>query len=749
MKHETIEREPGLHDLERALALSSLKPSTRQATLTSLRLIDDALSTGGVLAVSDIEHALANITPELRSRLGPRASQILSDARRAMRVWSDASTRFLALSLRERIPTLRDAVLAARHALNTDQAPRAEAALESLAAAQNASLDDLPATETSVALYFKTASPEDLGVSTKKTLENKRSLCLRAVRLVDPMSRETRNVQLERLQPNWRKRFEAVKSGLAEHETSALAILKRFVTFAEGFGTTPDDIGSDVVEAFYKRERALHSKTHEEKLRRFARAWNETARMAGAHKLLPLPSVQIPRLPDVSWADVPDTIREPLDTYLARAISVRAQADWGDLVPDDEVDEYAEFGLENEKVTAGDVDKGAPILEPGTQENWRDAVKRAWHAASNEPRITRIPETLQDLLDVDVARALVLAVRKTRRDRAEAKGETFNPKEKGRYEHGLVETLHTIARHFELAPGRLEALSEFKVSIDPMVIAVKLGADGQKKRIYAPRRIGKRHAKKLAAFADETRLRRYFESPGGFWEKACRGIESGRRPNQKHIAFARNALILRIAQFVGPLRRMGMVGLRYTGDDPHLILPIGEGPGILHIPAIETKALVEIRVEIDPETVRMLKLYIEKFLPEARRLAKARPENPHLFPGFPVKDNKESRFPPGLGHVSKAKANNTFRQQLWREFRLDLNLHVLRHLAGKIILDQDPSAMELVRILLGHEKIETTQSYYAEVNAIIAQRRYLHLLQKSQRQVLAKINFKKLEPKNG
>jgi integrase len=98
-----------------------------------------------------------------------------------------------------------------------------------------------------------------------------------------------------------------------------------------------------------------------------------------------------------------------------------------------------------------------------------------------------------------------------------------------------------------------------------------------------------------------------------------------------------------------------------------------------------------------------------------------------------------------MGHLTKDKVNNTFKSQLWRYCRISLNLHVMRHLSGKIILDQDPSAMELVRILLGHNSIRTTQSYYAEVNGIIAQRRYLHLLAKSQRKVLAKVHFNVLE----
>jgi integrase len=80
---------------------------------------------------------------------------------------------------------------------------------------------------------------------------------------------------------------------------------------------------------------------------------------------------------------------------------------------------------------------------------------------------------------------------------------------------------------------------------------------------------------------------------------------------------------------------------------------------------------------------------------------------------------------------------------------LNMCLHVMRHLAGKIILDQDPSAMSLVQEILGHKRLETTQSYYAEVSKIVAQRRYIHLLEQNSRQVLATMKFKFFDPKTG
>jgi integrase len=80
---------------------------------------------------------------------------------------------------------------------------------------------------------------------------------------------------------------------------------------------------------------------------------------------------------------------------------------------------------------------------------------------------------------------------------------------------------------------------------------------------------------------------------------------------------------------------------------------------------------------------------------------------------------------------------------------LDLCLHVMRHLAGKIILDQDPSAMSLVQEILGHTRLKTTQSYYAQVSKLVAQRRYIHLLERHSRKVLANVTFKFIDPQTG
>lgn len=733
MKHTNFIAEGNTADLERALCLSNLPIATRKATVTSLRDMTAVLGHNNDLSVDRLRAALEDVGPDLRHALGTRSSQILSDARRALRIWNDEPTRWLALTLRDKIPTLRDAQLAAGLVMNQEDARRATVAIDSLARCHSAVPEDMHATVAQIGRMLANATPEDFGVDSQKSVENKRSLILRAVKLVDPFQREVRKAEVDALPRPWARALRAVQAELADHEKSVAAVAKRFALTGAKLGLAPKALPEGFCLAFFENDRATRSATHIEKLRRFIRVWNAVA--TNGQGLTPLPSVftMSHRQESLRWSDVPEAIRGPLDAILDRAVSARSLSDWSALVVDDPNDEYLEFGVGPARQ---DIEDGSIVLEEGSRKNWRDAVKRAWHAAQTSERIVEKPRALSDLFALPVAQAMVVGARRARRIRVEAQGKTYNPKEKGRYEHGLVETLCSVARATGLSADELQDLEEFKRDIDPAVIGMKLNSEGKKVRIFAERRIGKRHAERLQAFSKEACLRRYFEAPATLWHLSRLGVGHKKTPAKKHIAQARNAIFIRIAQYVGPLRRSSLVGLRWTGDDPHLLLPTSEGEGTLRIPAIETKTIETIHVQIDRETVWMIKAYIRDFLPTARANAGSSDQNPHLFPGHGGK-----RFAQDMRHITKEKANGTFKKQLRKHCGLEVNLHVMRHIAGKITLDQDPSAMDLVRRLLGHKSIETTQSYYAEVSSLIAQRQYLHLLERSQRAVLAKVHF--------
>lgn len=59
-----------------------------------------------------------------------------------------------------------------------------------------------------------------------------------------------------------------------------------------------------------------------------------------------------------------------------------------------------------------------------------------------------------------------------------------------------------------------------------------------------------------------------------------------------------------------------------------------------------------------------------------------------------------------------------------------MNPHVFRHLAAKIVLDEEPGAHVSVQQLLGHKKLQTTANYYAGLNVKRAQRHHNDLLGK-------------------
>ncbi|MBU2288985.1 MAG: tyrosine-type recombinase/integrase, partial [Gammaproteobacteria bacterium] len=581
-----------------------------------------------------------------------------------------------------------------------------------------------------------------------KTLENKRTLIRKVVRLVDPLSTGMRETSIATLPSPWRETLTIMDGKLKDHEKSAAAILRRLAAFCARQDIMPMEIDEPLLEAFGAMELATHTPAYIEKLRAAFRRWNEVLDEGHAVPRLMLPGAPRYRLEDVVWSSVPAGIREPLDAYLATAVSARNPGDWGNFVPDDDP-EYAELGIAFADIPSDNEGPVAPILEIGTCKNWRDAVKRAWHAASSDPRVQPKPHDIQDLFSKSVISALVAAVRQSRRERAEAEGRVFDPKVKGRYEHSLVEALHSVGRALDLPSDQLVLIEDLKRQIDPAVIGMKRTADGGFKRVYADRRIGARHANMLSAFADTSCLKRWFESPSVLWERACAPIRRGRKPQATHVALARSALVARMGQYVAPVRRSNHARYRHAGDDRHLLLPEGDGEGTLRIPADEGKTLRSIHVRIDRETVRMLKYYIKHFLPIAQKNAKASADNPHLFPGAGGREIEEGGYASGNGYVTKSKLNSTFKRHMKKHCGLNMCLHVMRHLAGKIILDQDPSAMSLVQEILGHRRLETTQSYYAEVSKIVAQRRYIHLLEQQSRQVLATMKFKFFDPKTG
>lgn len=718
MKHVMPGELDTVAELLNAVKIAPMPAAERQASAQAVMTLARALDRAPAdVSVTALEFALTR--PDLDDELGGDARIVRAGVARALRAFADPARRALARRLRGNVPTLADACAAARLMLSTDDATRAVRALERLAAAEGVTPADLPAATSALEPALRRATPETFGSRSPKALKNNVTLVRRALRLVGAPSHRATALRAESLPMDWAEALDRVVARLPLHAKSARAVLRRLILAAADEGFCPASIGADFAIRFYSQELARKASNYVEKMRQAVAAWNENAEAEG-RAVLPRPGRERIRVEAMNWGRLPAGIRADFDALLAASGSASETADkvddWATLVPDED-----DLGLSQMMPRTG-----AATLAAGTTRNWRDYIKRAYQASIALQAVC--PCRLADLLTPPVLQQIVRMTRLKRRERLEAQGRRFDPAEKPRREHSVLEGLLSIARRRGVDESSLAELKRLADSINPKIVGTRRLADGTTKNVYAKRQIGPMHALKLAAFNDLGAMKRWFETPTTLWERAIAPLKRGEPIRQEHVALARSALVAQICQRVAPLRRENLIRLRCCGDERHLVLPLGDGEGRLHIPGVEVKNDLEITVGIDAETVSMLKFYIAHFLPVARRTADAAPGNPHLFPGAQVEKEDGTAYPAGFGYMTESKLNTVFRKHVMKFCAIDLNLHVMRHLAGKVILDIDPSAMLLVKEILAHKHVSTTEAYYAEVSQIIAQNRYWEIL---------------------
>ncbi|PRY74242.1 hypothetical protein CLV80_12019 [Yoonia maritima] len=158
----------------------------------------------------------------------------------------------------------------------------------------------------------------------------------------------------------------------------------------------------------------------------------------------------------------------------------------------------------------------------------------------------------------------------------------------------------------------------------------------------------------------------------------------------------------------------------------------------------EIAAFEKARLKIDEETTKMIRRFIDVYRPVVLVQSGHDADNEHLFVGSETerKERGESgSYAAGFGYQCKGKLCQRFKKHMAKYCMIDMDFQVMRHIAGKVILDMNPSAMSLVQELLGHKKSETTRSYYAEVCKLVAQKNYLALLDRYTRRVLTNVDF--------
>jgi integrase len=159
--------------------------------------------------------------------------------------------------------------------------------------------------------------------------------------------------------------------------------------------------------------------------------------------------------------------------------------------------------------------------------------------------------------------------------------------------------------------------------------------------------------------------------------------------------------------------RIGNLARIQIGEN--LIRPGGpSGPHWLVFPEYDVKNRVPLEFELTAKTTKLIERYLADFRPALTRICRS----DWLFPG----EN---------GNPKDAKTLSAqISERVRRASGVVLTPHQFRHAAAAILLKHRPGEYELVRRLLGHRSIETTQHFYAGLESLQATRIFGEMIEK-------------------
>lgn len=204
---------------------------------------------------------------------------------------------------------------------------------------------------------------------------------------------------------------------------------------------------------------------------------------------------------------------------------------------------------------------------------------------------------------------------------------------------------------------------------------------------------------------------RQFDIPGnidllvGLPHRVLRAANGKSRTTQTESVRVMYALQTAILTFV-PIRLKNLTGLTIGG---HLI---DRGRGSKRVVRIYLPgAVTKTKRDYEAPLPRFLYPVLDSWLTVYRaRICNA--TSPYLFPN-------------SSGAHRSQDALSFHLKRFWaREMGMQLNPHLFRHIAAKILLDRDPTGIEIVRQLLGHTSQRTTLNAYAELQTNPAFKRF-------------------------
>lgn len=233
----------------------------------------------------------------------------------------------------------------------------------------------------------------------------------------------------------------------------------------------------------------------------------------------------------------------------------------------------------------------------------------------------------------------------------------------------IARVITSIARHWvQVDPPHLKALQRVCKRINP-------GTQGMSEKNRA----------RLAQFDDPANLRKLHELPALLVAIAS----EEKRPSSAGALLVQAAVAIDLLLML-PIRRKNLAELEF---DCHLIR---SGATMrIFIPDHEVKNHVEINAILPPHLVRLIDLYRTSYRP----LLLTEPSN-CLFPGVADRPKSRERLASQISNCIKDRCG------------LLMNVHLFRHLSAQTWLEAHPGDYGFVRLLLGHESVETTTRFY-------------------------------------
>jgi integrase len=315
----------------------------------------------------------------------------------------------------------------------------------------------------------------------------------------------------------------------------------------------------------------------------------------------------------------------------------------------------------------------APSVKPSTIAMRRKQIAQMATALAQSGIEIEAIKQLATLVEPDNAKSILRYLR-------DRHGNTFT------YLHQQALLLKTIARYWVKAPeDQIERISR---------VAQNLAV---KRRAMTPK-----NSRRLRQFDSEENLRALLDLP----DRVLAEARGGTKMDARRVMLALAVGLLTVTA----MRIDNLAGLE---PDRHLVRSGRNGATatLLIIPAEETKTNKPIEAELSPAMERLLTTYQRDYLP----LLAVKPGG-GLFLSRNGERCRTDSLATMVGRFIK------------REIGLEVNPHLFRHLAAKLVLKDDPTNIETARQLLGHSSTTTTERAYTDLRTAPAYELYQRIV---------------------